>query len=215
MGLHAEVYVDCDDTLGDMAARKQRTGGPQNKSFAAAAEVPRTKPRKGRRGTLWQVASEKPRARGTPFITFLRKAFSKNHHYLQPHCRIRVDDLDLLQVLRDVPLPGAVAATQRLCRTHSVVVLTARGQYEDPFETTRKWLDRHEFCYHELIVVRWSTDKYAHLYPGDTLIDDFDMGKTLQPALEAGKSRDAKIIHFNSETTWSSVVSRLLKDPRS
>ena len=116
-------------------------------------------------------------------------------------------------MLRDVPLPGAVAATQRLCRTHSIVVLTARGHYEDPFETTRKWLDSHEFCYHELIVVRGSAGKYAHLYPGDTLIDDFDNGRQLQPALEAAKSRGAKIIHFNKKNTWSSIVSSLLKHP--
>lgn len=121
------------------------------------------------------------------------------------------------EVLKDQPVPDAAAALRELRPRYFVRFLTARGQYEDAFNTTQRWLALHGFSYDELIVVRRAEDKLAHLTQESLLVDDFTVGHEKEvpernDALTAKlRASGVPFVVFPFGGLWADVMPQLLR----
>merc|ERR1712194_14345 len=124
------------------------------------------------------------------------------------------------EVLKDKPLPDAADSLRELRKSFFIRLLTARGSYEDPFNVTQTWLDRHGFEYDELIVVNKAEDKLAHLTSDALLLDDFTAGhETETPWVKEDfvqKLKDAGLPTFTFPMggPWKDVMPALLSEVR-
>merc|ERR1711990_1110504 len=75
------------------------------------------------------------------------------------------------EVLKDEPVPDAADALRKLRSRYFIRFLTARGSYEDAWNVTQMWMDRHNFLYDDLIVVKGPEEKLVHLTNDSLLID--------------------------------------------
>lgn len=85
------------------------------------------------------------------------------------------------EVMKDLPYKYAVEANHILMQKYRIYFLTARGNYENAYDTTKQWLDMHNFHYDKLIVVASGEEKInvikkynvAENRSDSILIDDF------------------------------------------
>ena len=129
------------------------------------------------------------------------------------------------EVKQDVAFEGAATSIASL-RLDGYVVrfLTARGDYENAYSTTREWLDQHGFTYDDLIVVGKSSDKIGILKNcADSIhtlcymIDDFSRGHyTVSPTryddviAQMKKLENVRVEIYDQKTNnWHKITQKL------
>jgi hypothetical protein len=88
------------------------------------------------------------------------------------------------EILKDLPLPGALDAINRFKElSWDIHYLTARN-FHDAYNITRDWLDLHRFPYDTINVVAKSKDKPLFLSTKrcDLFVDDLSAGQEFGPS---------------------------------
>tara|TARA_B100000287_G_C20623336_1_gene776773 strand:+ start:843 stop:1349 length:507 start_codon:yes stop_codon:yes gene_type:complete len=87
------------------------------------------------------------------------------------------------EIMKDIPIDGAVDSLNLLSNTYEIHYLTARN-FSDAFDITKDWLEKYEFPIDSINVVARSSDKPEFLKDKkcDVLIDDFSAGQEHGPS---------------------------------
>jgi hypothetical protein len=126
------------------------------------------------------------------------------------------------EVMKDLPYKYSVEANHILMQKYRIYFLTARGNFENAYDTTKQWLDTYNFHYDKLIVVASGEEKInvikkynADEHRSDSiLIDDFtchhekevyDINTNL---IDKFKKENINIIKFEFEQDnyWNNVI---------
>jgi hypothetical protein len=129
------------------------------------------------------------------------------------------------EVMKDLPYKYSVEANHILMQKYRIYFLTARGNYENAYDTTKQWLDTYNFHYDKLIVVASGEEKINVIKQYNTsenrgdsiLIDDFtfhhekevyDINTNL---IDKFKKENIKTIKFEFEQDnyWDKIIKLL------
>ena len=87
------------------------------------------------------------------------------------------------EIMKDEPLPNAVETLKEFSKEWDIHILSARG-FDDSFNITKDWLDKHGFPYTTIGIVREAKDKISILrsVEVDLFIDDLSRGQHFGPS---------------------------------
>ena len=122
------------------------------------------------------------------------------------------------EILKDLPLPGALDAIRRFKdASWDIHYLTARN-FPDAYSITRDWLDSHQFPYDSINVVAKSKDKPPFLSTRkcDLFVDDLSAGQEFGPSYEnlyTGTIQQLQVDKIRFEIfsgNWNEILERNL-----
>ncbi|MAR22116.1 MAG: hypothetical protein CMD25_09460 [Flavobacteriales bacterium] len=87
------------------------------------------------------------------------------------------------EIMKDEPLPNAVETLKEFSKEWDIHILSARG-FDDAWNITKDWLDKHNFSYTTIGIVREAKDKISILrsVEVDLFIDDLSRGQHFGPS---------------------------------
>lgn len=84
----------------------------------------------------------------------------KNNRYFKDNkYKINNNSFTTEEVLKDQIIEDSVESNHKLLQNYRLYFVTARGNYQNPYDTTRDWLYKNNFNYDKLFVVDRSIDK--------------------------------------------------------
>jgi glutathione synthase/RimK-type ligase-like ATP-grasp enzyme len=117
-------------------------------------------------------------------------------------------------VLQDKPFQEALAKLNEFKKTHTLLFISARNSYEEPFLTTRNWLFKHAVVYRGLILcdnlhakcnILSNVDNNISFYwIDDCTVSDDSGGRCLESTVvDFAKQNSIPLVLIESDSSWA------------